>query len=185
MPTKDENEKCFDDAHYRGWHLADTSHDALTTEFEWAMLRFQQAFERWVLQLGNITGMNDLSYTEIVILHVVGMQDRPKTAAAIARQLNRDDIPNIQYCIRKLIKHDLCQNVKQNAGKTRVYELTDNGRATVHDYAKLRQEILTTQTMGIDQVDDRMHDAARLISMLTGLYDEAGRISATYSRVRK
>ncbi len=181
----DERSKTLDDAHYRGWHLARSPHDALTTEFEWAILRFQQAFERWVTLMGGITGMADLSYTEIVILHVIAMQDRPKTAAAIARQLNRDDIPNIQYCIRKLVKHELCERAAETSGKTRRYELTDKGRDAVNDYAELRERILTDQTKNIDHIDDRLRDAAQFVSHLTGMYDEAGRISATYSPLRK
>jgi len=179
----DENKKRIDDAHYRDWSLAKTPHDAVTTDLEWAVLRFHQAFERWVTQLGNITGMSGLSYTEIVILHVVGMQDRPKTAAGIARQLNRDDIPNIQYCLRKLIKHEFCKSKKSNTRKTSDYALTESGYKVVNDYSRVRQDTLTALTSSIDNVDERMYEATRLISMLTGLYDEAGRIAATYSRI--
>lgn len=148
------------------------------------MLRWQQAFERWVTILGGVTGMTDLSFTEIVILHVIGMQDRPKTAADIARQLNRDDIPNIQYSIRKLVKHGACE-LNSDKGKTRRYVLTNKGREAAGDYAKLRESILTDQTKSIDHVDDRLRSATSFVSLLTGLYDEAGRISATYSPLRK
>lgn len=179
-----KNRSDIEDAHYRGWHLARTPHDALTTEFEWTLLRFQQAFERWVDLLGSITGMGDLSYTEIVVLHVIGMQDRPKTGASIARQLNRDDLPNIQYCIRKLVKHGFCQRAGGN-GKTRSYELTKQGREAASDYAKLREALLTDQTKSIGDIDERLRSAAQLVSLLTGVYDEAGRISASYSPLRE
>lgn len=168
--------------HYRSWHLANTTHDALTTEFEWAVLRFQQAFERWVLSLSSISGAEELSFQDAVILHVIGMQDRPKSAAEIARQLNRDDIPNIQYCIRKLVKQRLCRESRtRKNGSSKNYELTKRGNDVASDYAKLREEILTSQTNSIDHVDDRMRDSVQLISLFTGLYDEASRIAASYS----
>lgn len=178
MTKKDKS----NNKHYRSWHLANTKHDALTTEFEWAILRFQQAFERWVVQLGDISGAEKLSFQEAVILHVIGMQDRPKTAAAITRQLNRDDIPNIQYCIRKLVGQKLCKNIKSKTNvASRHFELTKKGQEVAQEYAKLRVEILTVQTNSIDHVDERMRDAVQLISLFTGLYDEAGRVAAGYS----
>lgn len=164
----------------RTWHLAQTSHEAATTEFEWSLLRFQQAWERWVTQLANVVGMGDLSYIEAVVLHVIRMQDRPKTAAHIARQLNRDDIPNVQYCLRKLEKMRLCRKVKQKTPKTFAYEVTEEGRRLTDHYADLRRLILTEQTKIIDQVDSKLREAAKLINLLTGLYDQSGQISATY-----
>ena len=164
----------------RAWHLARTPHEAATTEFEWSLLRFQQAWERWVMQLANVVGMGDLSYTEAVVLHVIRMQDRPKTAAHISRQLNRDDIPNIQYCLRKLEKMKLCRKVRQNTPKTFAYEVTDAGRQLTDRYADLRRIVLTEQTKIIGQVDVKLQEAAKLINLLTGLYDQAGQISATY-----
>jgi predicted MarR family transcription regulator len=162
------------------WDLYTTPHDAMTTEFEWAISRFQQAFERWVLQVANSCGLGDLNFSEVVILHVVLMQDRPKTAAMIARQLNRDDIPNLQYGLRKLVKLNLLK--RSNAsGKNQVYEATSKGRKLAEKYAEIRHTFLTEETKFIEGVDERMNDAVRLISMLTGQYDEAMRKAATYS----
>lgn len=162
------------------WDLYTTQHDAVTTEFEWAVSRFQQAFERWVLQVANSCGLGDLSFSEVVILHVVLMQDRPKTAAMIARQLNRDDIPNLQYGLRKLVKMNLLKRTNA-AGKNQVYSATTRGRKLVEKYAEIRHTFLTEETKYIEGVDERMNDAIRLITMLTGQYDEAMRKAATYN----
>ena len=181
--NKKSREEQFDEAHYRSWHLASSSHDAITTDFEWGIMRFHQAWERWVQQLGAVTGMGELSYIEIVVLHVIRMQDRQKTASNIARQLNRDDLPNIQYCLRKLVKMGLCRKVKEPTSKTYAFEATDKGKKLTEDYAALRQEILTEQTKNIDRIDEKLKEATKLISLLTGLYDEGGRISTTYSPI--
>jgi len=169
--------------HYRHWHLARNAHEAATTDFEWALTRFQQAFERYVSQLASITGLQELSFPEVVILHVIRMQDRPKTAATIARQVNRDDIPNIQYSLRKLVKLELARTVRESGGKIFAYEVTCKGRALLDRYAEIRSEVLTEQTRSIENVDEKLGEAKRLLSLLTGVYDEAGRISAAYSSV--
>ncbi len=183
MVTKQKNRQQLDEAHYRAWHLARSAHEANSTDFEWSVLRFQQAFERWIIQLAEITGLAGLSYVEIIIIHVIRMQDRPKTAASIARQLNRDDIPNIQYCLRKLVKMKLCRKVKETGNKTSAYEVTEKGKQLTNSYAEVRREILTEQTKNIDSVDEKLREATKVISLLTGLYDEAGRISASYSPI--
>jgi predicted MarR family transcription regulator len=181
MPSKQKDRKNLEEAHHRAWHLARTSHEAISTEYEWSILRYQQAFERWITQLADISGLAELSYTEIVIMHVIRMQNRPKTAASIARQLNRDDIPNIQYCLRKLVKMGLCRKTQESGIKTSTYEVTEKGNTLTDSYAELRREILTNQTKSIDRVDEKLREATQLISLLTGLYDEASRISASYS----
>ena len=181
MPSKQKDRKHLEEAHHRAWHLARSSHEAISTEYEWSVLRYQQAFERWITQLADISGLAELSYTEIVIMHVIRMQNRPKTAASIARQLNRDDIPNIQYCLRKLVKMGLCRKIQESGIKTSGYEVTEKGNTLTDNYAELRREILTNQTKSIDRVDEKLREATQLISLLTGLYDEASRISASYS----
>jgi predicted MarR family transcription regulator len=183
MATKKENREQFEEAHYRAWHLARSPHEAISTDFEWSILRFQQAFERWITQLADITGLAELSYIEIIVIHVIRMQDRPKTAASIARQLNRDDIPNIQYCLRKLVKMGLCQKITESGSKITAYEVTEKGKQLTNSYAEVRREILTEQTKNIDRVDEKLREATKVISLLTGLYDEAGRITASYSPI--
>lgn len=183
MPEDEKNPTSLDPAVYRGWHLGHTHHEAMTTEFEWAVLRFQQAFERSCLQVGNISGLVELSFQELILLHVIGMQERPKTAASIARQLNSDAINNIQYSLRKLSKYKLITKIKEGAGKIYTYDVTKKGRTLVNEYAKIRQLVLTEQTKSIEEIDRKLYEAAKLISLLTGLYDEASRISATYSSV--
>ena len=176
-----KKQETFDASQYRAWHLASSSHEAISTEFEWSILRFQQAFERWVTQLAGVTGMGELSYIEAIIIHIIRMHDRPKSATDITRQLNRDDIPNIQYCLRKLVKTGFCERIKDRSRKTAAYRVTSKGRKLTEDYAELRRRILMDQSKNIDRVDEKLKETNKLISIMTGLYDEAGRITATYN----
>ncbi|MFT5351673.1 MAG: putative MarR family transcription regulator, partial [Gammaproteobacteria bacterium] len=42
---------------------------------------------------------------------------------------------------------------------------------------------LTEQTKNIEDVDEKLQETTQIISLLTGIYDEAGRKSASYSSV--
>lgn len=176
-----ENE--LDQSYYKGWHLGGTHHDAMTTEFEWAMLRFEQAFQRFMLQVGSMCGLGELSSAELVLLHVIRMQDGPKTAAVLARQLNMDGITNVQYSLRKLLNFGLVDKIKGGNSKIWTYAVTARAAAMLNDYTRIRREMLTDQTKNIESIDKKLYETAKLISMLTGTYDEASRISATYCRV--
>lgn len=173
----------LDQGYYKGWHLGGTHHDAMTTEFEWAMLRFEQAFQRFMLQVGSMCGLGELSSAELVLLHVIRMQDGPKTAAVLARQLNIDGVTNVQYSLRKLLKMDLVDKIKGGNSKIWTYAVTGRAAAMLDDYTRIRREMLTDQTKNIEHIDKKLYETAKLISMLTGTYDEASRISATYCRV--
>ncbi len=183
MTRKKEERTNIDEAHYRYWHLGGSEHEGKLTDLEWCVMRFQQAFERWVIQLGQITGMENLSYIEISLLNVIRMQDRPKNAASIARQLNRDDIPNIQYVLRKLVKEGLCEKVDNSGTKSVDFTVTDQGKTLTDNYAEVRRQILTEQTKNIDRINEKLAEATGLLSLLTGLYDEVGRITSSYSPI--
>jgi predicted MarR family transcription regulator len=44
----------------------------------------------------------------------------------------------------------------------------------------MRRHLLTEQSKIIGQVDQKLAEATKLINLMTGLYDEASRTSATY-----
>src|SRR5262245_12403097 len=142
--------------YYRSWHLAKTDTEFKTTEFEWALIRFFEAFSRFVLTTGMVTiaADVDLKYEEHVILHVIRMQDRPKNSATIARLINRDDIPNIQYSLRKLEAAGLVEKQKDKNSKTYSYIATEKGVQLTDEYYKVRQEILVKRLEEISEIGD-------------------------------
>lgn len=164
------------------WPLGGGTHDILTTELEWSVLRFYSAFERSCEQLADMAGSPETNFSELVLLHVIAMQRSPQPVSSLARQLNRDDIPNLQYGIRKLCSKNLLQKAGVSRGKQTTYELTKEGARLVAEYASLRHELLTSKTGIVQDVDLRLEDAARLISLLTGLYDNVAQAGATYRR---
>ena len=162
------------------WPLGGAAHEVHTTELEWAVLRFYAAFGRSCEQLADMAGSGETNFSELVLLHVVAMQRSPQPVSSLARQLNRDDIPNLQYGIRKLCGKNLLRKAGVSRGKQATYDLTEEGRGLVANYARLRKELLTRRTEIVAEVDRRMADATQLIALLTGLYDNVAQSGATY-----
>lgn len=167
---------------HRRWHLAKTIPELKVTELEYAVIRYNEAFMRWVQSGLEAVSPIEVSFSEQLILHVIRMQNRPKGATTIARMINRDDIPNIQYCLRKLVSVKLIKKKKEKGSKTSTYCMTDLGRKVTDDYTKLRSDLLIRNLSSIVDIEQRLEDATQLMSVLTGIYEESGRISATYNQ---
>ena len=176
------DDQAVDWAH-SNWPLGKDHHDIITTEFEWAVMRFFSAFERSCLQLSVTAGARELPFQELVLLHVVAMQHHPQTSQSIARQLNRDDIQNLQYALRKLEKRGLITKCVAQRSKTATTPLPA-GREAVRFYAQIRAQLLTGRTELVSEVDAKLNEATQLLSVLTGIYDDVARVAATYSPIR-
>lgn len=167
--------------YYRNWHLAKNEAEYKVTEFEWSVMRFFEAFTRWVTTIGSVVLDSDIKFAEHVILHVIRMQNRPKNSATIARMINRDDIPNIQYSLRKLESAKLIQKTKDKGAKTFTYGVTPLGAKVTDEYAAIRAELLLSNLKTIANLEDRITESTQLLSVLTGIYEETARTSATFS----
>lgn len=167
--------------YYRSWHLAKNDMEYKATEFEWALIRFYESFSRFVLTTGMVTIVADvdIKYEEHVILHVIRMQDRPKNSAIIARLLNRSDVPNIQYSLRKLEAAGLVVKEKDKNSKSFSYSVTELGANLTDEYHRVRQEILFGRLAEIADIEGKFDKSTRLLSLLTGIYEEAARNAAT------
>lgn len=168
--------------YYRSWHLAEDESSFKVTEFEWTMIRFQEAFSRSVMAMGALTIDADLKYSEHLILHVIRMQDRPKSSATIARMINRDDIPNIQYSLRKLEAKGLISKVQDIGAKIFAYTVTEKGAVMTDEYAALRSEVLLGPMATLSNFNASIAKATQLLGVMTGIYEEAARSSATFSK---
>lgn len=169
--------------YYRNWHLANDKTALRLTELEFAMMRCQEAFARWINAADEMVGLSELKHSEHVILHVIRMQNRPKSGPTIARLINRDDLPNIQYSLRKLETADLIEKKKEKGSKVYVYKITTLGERYTDEYSKLRTELLIRNVKSISAFDQRADDSSHLLSILTGIYEESARNSVSYNRL--
>jgi predicted MarR family transcription regulator len=170
-----------DMAHYRNWHLAETTHETRLTELEYGILRFHGAFEHWVLQGMRAVSNIELSFEETCVLHPLRMQARPTGVSTIARLLNRDDVSNLQYSLRKLVSIGLVTTSRTKRVKGVSYTLTKLGMRVTDEYAKLKRELVIRQTEDIAELQSKVEAITRTLTMLTGLYEECARVAATYS----
>ncbi|HKY80905.1 MAG TPA: winged helix DNA-binding protein [Sphingobium sp.] len=169
------------DWQHRTWHLAANEVESRLTEFEYAMLRFREAFEHWVLQAMRTTSDIEMTFAELVILHTLRMQGRPTSGSSIARMLNRTDLPNIQYSLRKLSSMGLIDSSKEKTGKTLNYSVTPDGVKLTDQYAELKRATLLDAYQDLPNIDAKLDGYTRALSVLTGLYEESARAAATYS----
>ena len=167
--------------YYKNWHLAKSDTEATVTEFEWSLIRLYEAFARWVSTTGSLMVDEDLKFTEHLILHVIRMHNRPKNSITIARMMNRDDVANLQYSLRKLESAGLISKSKDKTGKSFSYVVTDKGKQVTDGYAAVRSDLLIRAISTIADIDDRMADMTKMISVLTGIYEEMARSSTTYN----
>ncbi|WP_374527116.1 winged helix DNA-binding protein [Novosphingobium sp.] len=167
--------------YYQNWHLANTGTEVQVTEFEWGLIRLYEAFARWVSTSSSLLIDEDIKFAEHLILHIIRMHNRPKNSITIARMMNRDDLANLQYSLRKLEGAGLISKSKDKTGKSFSYVVTDKGKQITDGYAAIRSDLLIRAISTISNIDERISEMTKLISMLTGIYEEMARSSTTYN----
>jgi len=172
-----------DDQWYGDWHLASSPHEARLTEFEFALLRCNEAFEHFSVQVSKTISEFELGASDVVILHIIRMHDRAKPLQTIARLVNRDDMQNIQYSLRKLVSVGLVG--KEKIGKSQHYFVTEAGRDLTDRFARLKALLLSDPTQAVVGIEAKLGAATQLLTLMTGLYEEGARTSATYTAVNR
>jgi len=172
------------DTYHRTWHLAQLEGGAELTEFEFASIRFREAFEHFVLQATRTSSGADLNFAELCVMHTIRMQAMPTGAAWIARMLNRDDIPNIHYSLRKLANMNLISGIKEKGSKNINYQVTKEGERITDLYVSIKKEVLSSQLDELSDFTTKISSVTRMLTMLTGMYEESARIVTTYSRAQ-
>ncbi len=167
--------------YYQNWHLAGSNTDVLVTEFEWGLIRLYEAFARWVSTASSLLIDEDIKFAEHMILHIIRMHNRPKNSITIARMMNRDDVANLQYSLRKLEAAGLISKSKDKTGKSFSYVVTERGKEITDGYAAIRSDLLIRALSTISDVDGRMAEMTKMVSVLTGIYEEMARSSTTYN----
>ena len=75
----------------------------------------------------------------------------------------------------------LVQKTRERGGKTFAYSVTALGEKVTDDYASLRAELLIESLKSIANLDERLTDTTQFMSVLTGIYEEMSRSSATFT----
>jgi predicted MarR family transcription regulator len=163
------------------WHLAENDIELNFTELEFAILRINSAFDRWQRDCLACCVDGGLSGVDNAVLHTIRMHDRPKSISEVARLLNRDDLSNLQYSLRKLAKAGLIERAANgNSKRSAAYQVTDRGTQVSDLFAQLRRELLLSLTGSINNLEEDIQTACKVLNLASGLYDHASTVAASH-----
>lgn len=155
-------------------HLV-SPHSRQTSEFEFGMIVAWNAFSRWAVRCMAAAGLQDLTITDVLLLHHVNHRARNKKLADICFVLNYEDTHVVAYSLRKLVAAGLVGT--ERSGKEVFYSPTPAGEAAVQRYRAVREQCLIAN---LDAgMNDALGDAARMLRTMSGLYDQAARAATS------
>lgn len=156
-------------------HLASPD-SAEMSEFEFGLIVSGNAFHRWMVHCMSAAGLRDLTPLDVMVLHHVTHRARDKRLADICFILNIEDTHLVNYALKKL--QGLGVVVPTRNGKDVTYAPTEAGKAYVARYREIRENCLVSAIKLDASLRRDVGELARLLRVLSGLYDQAAR-SAT------
>ena len=150
------------------WHLS---------EFEYGLIIAHNAFSRWMIRCMNAAGYQDFSPLDVLVLHNVNHRGREKRLVDICFVLHVEDHHTVNYSLKKLVKLELVQ--KEKRGKEIFYTTTPAGSEACSKYREIRERCLTSVYRNLEQAGEEVSEAASLLRLLSGLYDQASRSAAS------
>ena len=147
------------------------------SEFEYGLIVAGNAFHRWVAHCMSAAGLKDLTPLDVLVLHHVTHRARDKRLADICFIMNVEDTHLINYSLKKLQNLKVVESRKN--GKEVIYASTESGRAFVQRYREIRESCLIDAIKVDDGMNRDIGELARLLRVLSGMYDQAARSAAS------
>ena len=147
------------------------------SEFEFGLIVAGNAFHRWIVHCMSAAGLKDLMPLDVLVLHHVTHRARNKRLADICFIMNVEDTHLINYSLKKL--QNLGVVVSSKSGKDVTYSSTDGGREYVERYRAIRESCLINALNADDGLNRDIGELARLLRLLSGIYDQAARSAAS------
>lgn len=157
-------------------HLV-SPHSAEMSEFEFGLIVAGNAFHRWVVHCMSAAGLKDLTALDVLVLHHVTHRARNKRLADIAFIMNVEDTHLINYSLKKLQGLGVVESSKN--GKEVTYASTEVGKGFVTRYREIRESCLIDALKADDALNHDIGQLARLLRVLSGIYDQAARSAAS------
>ena len=147
------------------------------SEFEFGLIVAGNAFHRWVIHCMAAAGLKDLTPLDVLVLHHVTHRARDKRLADICFIMNIEDTHLVNYALKKLQGLEVV--VSRKNGKDVTYAATDLGRSHVQRYREIRESCLIDALKADDGLNRDIGELARLLRVLSGMYDQAARAAAS------
>jgi predicted MarR family transcription regulator len=165
-----------------GTHIVSSAHlvspqSAEMSEFEFGLIVASNAFHRWVVHCMAAAGLKDLMPLDVLVLHHVSHRARDKRLSDICFIMNIEDTHLVNYSLKKLVSLGVVASSK--SGKEVTYAATEAGSATVQRYREIREQCLIQALHADDALNKDIGELARLLRVLSGMYDQAARSAAS------
>ncbi|HPL80488.1 MAG TPA: winged helix DNA-binding protein [Burkholderiaceae bacterium] len=147
------------------------------SEFEFGLIVAGNAFHRWITHCMSAAGLKDLTPLDVLVLHHVTHRARDKRLADICFIMNVEDTHLINYSLKKLLNLGVVVGSKN--GKEVTYASTELGRGHVQRYREIRETCLINALKADDGLNRDIGELARLLRVLSGMYDQAARAAAS------
>ncbi len=147
------------------------------SEFEFGLIVAGNAFHRWVVHCKSAAGLKDMMPVDVLVLHHVTHRARDKRLADICFIMNIEDTHLINYSLKKLQTLGVVASKKN--GKEVTYCATEEGQARVQRYREIRESCLIDALNADDALNKDIGELARLLRVLSGMYDQAARSAAS------
>ena len=154
-------------------HLAHDGCAATLTRLELGVMRIQEAFASWVVELHKHSKGPQLSFQDIALLHCVRLRDGTPSLGEMLIFQHRHDLSSLQYGFKKLETLGCLRRVRGPNRRETAYAITDFGRQITDRYADMRNRILVRLCAEVLGMDAAMNNAAAVLERLIGLYDQA------------
>jgi predicted MarR family transcription regulator len=147
------------------------------SEFEFGLIVSGNAFERWIVHCMSAAGLKDLTPLDVLVLHHVTHRARDKRLADICFIMNIEDTHLVNYALKKLVGLGVVESNK--SGKEVTYAATSLGQGHVERYREVREQCLIGALKADDALNRDIGELARLLRVLSGVYDQAARAAAS------
>ncbi len=147
------------------------------SEFEFGLIVAGNAFHRWIIHCMAAAGLKDLTPLDVLVLHHVTHRARDKRLADICFIMNIEDTHLVNYALKKL--QGLGVVMSQKHGKEVTYAATEEGRGYVQRYREICESCLIDALKADDGLNRDIGELARLLRVLSGMYDQAARAAAS------
>jgi len=147
------------------------------SKFEFALNRAINACHHWIVRCMAAAGQDDLGALDVLVLHLMNHREQEKRLSDLCFLLNIEDSYVFNHSLKKLARLDLV--TAHRRGKKTFHATTEAGLAACRRYWEIRESCLIANHAAPGQDNQGIGEAARLLRVLSGLYDQAARTAAT------
>lgn len=152
------------------------------SDLEFSLIVLVFGFSRWVQNCMDATAFRGLSALDVLVLHAVNHRARGRRPSEISSLLNIDDTHLVAYSLKKLVAAELVTVARR--GRERCYETSAAGDDACLAYRQIREKYLVDGLRDFMSSEVDLGRIGGFMRVMTGLYDQAGRLATADAQGR-